>query len=504
MAETPRNGTTIPGLQGTNPWGSMAGDEHLALADLWLERGSTGLRRAGGFISEELLQELVGPRGVRVYREMRDSSAVVGACLFAIEMLIRNVTWRVDPADDSVLAQDHADFLDGALFHDLDLPWQMLLSEVLSMLPFGWSLFELVLKRRMGPDAPVSQQPGLPFLPSRYDDGRIAFGKIAPRAQDTLLRWEFDDTGGLRGMHQLDSWSGKQAYLPYEKCLLFRPTSWKDNPESRSILRNAYRSYYMVKNLENIEAIGAERDLAGLPVFKVPPQWMSLTATPDDLARLALIKRTGRNIRNDEQACVVLPRIVDANGMDLLTFELLASSGSRQFDVDKIISRYELRIAQSMLADLIFLGHEAVGSFALSSNKTNMLSMALGGYLMAIADVFNRRALPLLWKLNGFPPQTMPTLVHGDVESVDLTELGTFIKNYAQAGFDVLDLDDFFRMQAGFPERDPMADTVVPPAPQDVATSPATLRVVKQRLARQRAMLPRMHRGRQLAFGFTA
>ena len=38
-----------------------------------------------------------------------------------------------------------------------------------------------------------------------------------------------------------------------------------DNPEGRSILRNAYFSWYFEKKIAEIEGIGIARDLAGLP-----------------------------------------------------------------------------------------------------------------------------------------------------------------------------------------------------------------------------------------------
>ena len=63
--------------------------------------------------------------------------------------------------------------------------------------------------------------------------------------------------------------------IPRAKCLLFRPTAYKSNPEGRSILRTAYRPWYNLTQIENIEGIGIERDLAGLPVVKVPPEVMA-------------------------------------------------------------------------------------------------------------------------------------------------------------------------------------------------------------------------------------
>ena len=62
------------------------------------EVGATGLKQYSGYINEEFLPELKGRQGTRVYREMSDNDPIIGAILFAIEMLIRNAGGRVEPA----------------------------------------------------------------------------------------------------------------------------------------------------------------------------------------------------------------------------------------------------------------------------------------------------------------------------------------------------------------------------------------------------------------------
>jgi hypothetical protein len=436
----------------------------LDLRDLMIERGTSGLRRAGGYVREELLVELTGLAGIRKYKEMSDNSPVIGACLFAIQMLMRNVKWFVTPADTSDEAQRYADILSGMLFEDLDLPWSLMLSEILSFLPFGWSYFELVFKRRQGVHPPPHPD-GSPGLPSKFNDGYLGLAKIAPRAQETLLRWEFDHTGSLLGMHQLDPWMGRQAYLPYEKCLLFRPTSYKNSPEGRSVLRTAYRPWYLLSHSENIEAITLERDGTGLPLIGTPPQWWLPTASPHEVAQLDMVKRVGRNMRQDEQACIVYPLIYDAAGNLLMKVELLASPGTKAVAADPVIQRHELRITQSLLCDMIFLGHEDVGSFALASSKSTTNAMSLGGYNTAIKDEVNGRLVPLIWRLNAFPEAYMPTVAHGDVETVDLTELARFILSFGRI-YPMADLENHIRGMAGLPERENAENTPLPPAIQ--------------------------------------
>jgi hypothetical protein len=434
--------------------GLEAREEQLDLRAMLVSFGTSGLRQAGGWIREEWSTEIgQGIRAYNKYREMSDNSGVIGASLFAIQMLIRQVEWRLHPAEDSAAAQAAAELVSGMLFRDLDQSWSMVLSEALSFLPYGYSLMEIVLKRRQGL-TPPDLAPGLPALPSIYEDGYIGIGSLSQRSQDTILRWQYDAVGRLQGAHQLDPFAGKQAFLPLAKCVHFRPSSYKQNPEGRSILRSAYRSYYLATHVENTEMVGVERDLVGLGMFTVPPQWMSSSATPEEQAQLDMVKRIVRNVLNDEQAGLVVPAIYDQDGNQLLKFELLTSGGRRMFDTSKILERLELRIAQSLLTDLIFLGHETVGSFALASSKTTTLAMALAGFLQVITDEFNRKVIPLLWRLNAFDPALMPTLCHGDIESLDLKDLSSFLTAYAGVpSFDLTDVENHIRGLAGFPER---------------------------------------------------
>lgn len=199
-------------------------------------------------------------------------------------------------------------------------------------------------------------------------------------------------------------------------------------------MRNAYRPWYFKKRIEEIEGIGIERDLAGLPIAKVPPQYLSRNATTEQKSLLAEIKKILRNVRRDEKEGVIFPNARDENGNLLFEFALLSTGGSRNFNTSEIINRYDLRITQTMLADFIMLGHEKVGSFALASAKTNVFATALGGWLDSITEIFNRFAIPRLLMLNPFRLEKTPTLIHGDVETQDLTALADYVTKLSAAG----------------------------------------------------------------------
>ena len=239
--------------------------------------------------------------------------------------------------------------------------------------------------------------------------------------------------------------------IPIEKALLFRTKSRKNNPEGRSVLRNAYRSWYFKRRIQEIEGIGIERDLAGFPVLTAP-EGMNIwdTDDPDMVAIRAGMEAIVKNVRRDSTEGLALP-----NGWQ---FQLLSTGGRRQFDTNAIIERYDTRMAMTVLADFIFLGHQSVGSFALSSDKTELFSMAIGAYLDIICEVFNNQAIPRLINLNGdhFNGITdYPRMEHGDIEDEDIEKLANYIKEMTGVGILTPDsqLEDYVREAAHLPER---------------------------------------------------
>lgn len=407
------------------------------------ELGRIGQRRYGGVLYEEFLHELRGRRGAEVYREMADNDDVIGAILFAIEMLVRQCKWNVEPAGDTPKDKEAADFVETCM-NDMQDTWIDTISEILSFLTYGWSFHEIVYKRRMG-------KTKNPQTRSKYDDGLIGWQKLPIRAQETLYQWEYDENDNLLGMTQMPP-PGFQLYtIPTDKAMLFRTKSRKNNPEGRSILRNAYRSWYFKRRIQEIEGIGIERDLAGLPVMHGPEGldiWDE-TLESSNRARVGM-ENMVRKIRRDEMEGVVLP-----HGYEL---ELLSSGGARQFDTNAIINRYDTRMAMTVLADFIFLGHSETGSWALSSDKTELFAVAIGAFLDIICETFNSQGIPPLIDINGehFAGITdYPVMTHGDIEDIDITKVSQFVKDMTGIGLLVPDdgLEDYIRQVGHLPER---------------------------------------------------
>ena len=183
---------------------------------------------------------------------------------------------------------------------------------------------------------------------------------------------------------------------------------------------------------------------------------MSTGANANDKSVFNELQKIATSIRRDEQEGIIMPGDRDSSGSRLYELELLSTGGTRQFDTNKIIQRYDQRIAMTILADFILLGHEKVGSFALSASKTSLFASAISAWLDEIKQVFNQYAFPRIFKLNGMPLENMPTLEYGDIETPDLKELGEYLTKLSSAGAELFpddQLENYLRGAANLPSK---------------------------------------------------
>lgn len=424
---------------------------------LFRDIGNSGLRQFSGWVREEFLPQLVGRQGARVYREMQENNSTVGAVMFAINAAMKKVSWRVEPADDTPGGTYQAEFIDGCR-DDMSHTWTDFINEQLSMLGFGYAPHEIVYKRSLG-RRPGLGPDGFELPRSQFEDNMIRWRRIPLRGQETVLKWFFGPAGEIQGMTQ-QPWTGPIVNLPIEKMMLFRPGSHKNNPEGRSILRTAYRSYYLANRMEELEAILFER-MGGIPTVYIPKELLDRAASgdPDAAMQVATWKNIVTNVRVDEQMGMIMPsdRWQEGAGEAQYRFELTVPQGGRgqAVDSDKAITRYNINMMASVLADFIQLGHESRGTQSLSVSKVDMFFQAMEGFLNSNADVLNRHGIPRLCDLNGMDPEGNPT-IHPDMpQRMDLDVLSNFILRLSQAGMPLFPnetLQEYITDAAGMPD----------------------------------------------------
>lgn len=447
MADTARMPTADESIRA-----AMAGftADDIVEIDLRGGWGVKGLKSYGGLIAEEYNPRLTGQRAARTYTQMMNEDETIGGLRFIVSAMCRNATWSVDTASGRPGDREASEFVEQCM-DDLEEPWADTVDEICSMLWYGFSLHGQIYKRRMG-DLGLAADPA---RSSRYKDGRVGWLGFPIRAQDTIQRWVIDDHGRILGAEQVAMPINRPIRLPLAKSLLFRTTKHKNNPEGRSLLRSAYRSSYIKLGLQQIEAIGAERDVAGLPIMYLPPTIL-WGQTPENEKQREMYRKIVTGIRNDEKSGVLLPMMMDSQGHQLVKLELLAPGGSKQYDISKIIDRWDHRIAATVAGDFILLGQgpNAAGSWAMHTDKTSLFARALKVFMDSIAETINRFAIPTLMRYNSFRITDTPRIRVNALEKPDLDAVGKYLTALAAAGMPLFpnpDLEKYLSDLAGMP-----------------------------------------------------
>lgn len=442
---------------------------------LFGEMGNRNLYSPYGFDRLEFLPALRGRRASEIFREMAQNDAIVSAILFEITAVLRRVEWDVEPgasgpdgevSDDDI---ERADFVQTCM-DDLSHSWEELVADALTMLPFGFAALEIVYKHRGSADidAPSKRR-------TKFPDGKVGWRKFELIPQATVTDFIVDEHGGIQALEQGGMYGADRVVIPIEKLLLFRTE--RHSPRGKSVLRGAVESWYYRKRMRQLEGIGVERDLAGLPVFYLDADIMA------DSARRSEYEKIIRNLRRDEQEGVLLPAVMDDSGtlQPLAKLELLASAGARQHDMDKTIARYTREIAMSLLQDVMLLGHEKVGTQALAKEKRDLSEVVLQAWLNTVEAVINDHAVPRLLALNGMPLDAAPRIVPGDIRSSDVAEFINGVKLASDAGFQLAgdpEVEQIIRRRLNLPliveeVAQRMADDLLdPPAPPPMVPQP--------------------------------
>jgi hypothetical protein len=418
------------------------------------ELGATGLKQSSGYIMDDFERELQGRRGMERYREMSLSHPIVAAAIWGYrQMLVKPRIW-VEPASDQKQDVDAAEFVEQCL-DDMRHTMRTFRNEVVSYLTYGFSWFEIVYKRRLGqqkerfttlPGQAFSTRKGPPD--SKYDDGKVGWDKFAPRAQEAVDHWQFDDTGELAGMWHAPAPLYTQNWQPLDKCLHFVTAQMRSNPEGLPLARSSFRQYRNSMRVEDAEAIAVARNMHGFPLLQ-PPDGLDLfnAEDPDMVGMLEDAKRLVTSVKTDAQMGAVIPF-----GWVLT----LLNAGPASIDTNSIIDRYHTRIALAVGSQFMMLGIGRGGAYELAKQQQSLWLRAVQGYLEGDVEVLNRTAIPALCDLNDFGGKLTeyPKLKVEDVTEMEIAAIADAMTKLTQQGLFTPSpkTEEFLREKLGAPE----------------------------------------------------
>jgi len=401
---------------------------------IWGEFGAHGTPIFAGLVSEDYLAKFQSlSSALEIYDQMRRSDATVQSILLVWELPILSTKFFVRPASDSLEDKEAAAYIEWNLFHGMTHTFPEFLRMALGKFWAGFSWFEKVFEE---------------------DGPRVKWRKLAVRLQNTLSKWELDETGGPKGAWQ-QAWRPDEicytpVYIPIEKLLLFINRKEGGNLQGMSCLRAAYKHWLIKDKLYRLEAISLERDAVGIPVMRLPRR-----ATA---AEKAQAKDIVTSLRRDEKAGVTIPDdwnlfLLGGGGGQARGTTRGAGRGGGQANFRATIDHHDLMIAKSMLAQFLNLPGATYGSYALSTDQSTLLLQALNYEADYFCHICSRHAFQQLCHWNWPKLKNYPLLDHHPISPKNIRIAAQAWALLSRAGLMTPspETEKFVRETLGFP-----------------------------------------------------
>jgi hypothetical protein len=420
---TPYSNTSHPGnIAGTAPEDQEAKRQIIKVETI----GAPGTIINAGYISEDYLHQLQGHERADKIDIMRRSDAQIKMLLSAVKNPIISGSWEFEPGDDSDEQKMYADFMNHLLFEALDEPWSQFLTEALTTVDFGYSLFELT-------DKAVLNHPKW----GNYN----AIKQLGWRSQRTIHRFNVEPLSGklLSVSQYVYGDMARVVDIPAEYILLFTMNREGSNYEGISLLRNCYGNWFRKEHYMRMNAIGIERFAIPTPIATIP-QGAQGTEQYGALVNALEVYTT------HESNYLIVPEgfTIDFH--------------NNVYDPSKVeasIDAEDKRMTKVFLANFLELGLGGKGgAYALSNDLSDFFLGGIKGVANIVCEGINQIIIPRMIKMNFGPQLVYPKLKVSGIDDKAGEELSRMLKEMADSQYITPDdqLEEHLRKRMGLPK----------------------------------------------------
>lgn len=416
------------------------------MSEIGYQTEQSGIIGWGSIIAEthETNPDLMWPNSINVFDRMRREDPQVKSVIRAVTSPIIRTEWTIDGTGCRDEVTEH-------VARDLGLPikgkpntapqrtkgrfsWKEHARLSLLSLVYGHSFFEQVY--------------------TIDEANRTHLAKLSWRPPRTISDITVARDGGLVSISQ----HGVSKPIPVTAVVAYVNEREGANWLGESLLRAAYKMATLKDRVLRIQALTAERNGLGLPIFIAPefPEGLgddALLAWMDDQIEKGL--ELVRAVRAGEDAGASI-----AHGAQLK----FAGVEGQLPNLDKAIRYYDEQIARAVLAHFLNLGGDSSkGSYALSDVLGGFFTDSLNTVAQDLAEIANQHIIEDLVDLNWGPEEPAPRLVPALIgERQQVT--AEVIKQLIECGALVVDdhLRAYVRDRWGIPVED--LGTAAPPS----------------------------------------
>jgi predicted ABC-type ATPase len=412
-------------------------------------RGGVGRAHTQGHLEyEEFNPDLQHPQSTRTYDDMARTDPDVKRAHAMVYNPIVGGTWTLEPyggEDADAKALEQLEFVKWALWECMSPALPQHLAEAIPMVTrLAFTPFETL------------------WMAEEYEGRQVlTLRKLDVRLPRTIQRWFQDEYNELTGIEQflpsIEPGNGGLVIIPADRLLYYRLGAEGDNWEGQSLLRAAYKPWWIKDKLERLLAVRMEREATGLPVVYPP------SSVASDPTVLDAMEEKLAAIRGGELGYLIMPGpAAEHLGTDAAQgwkFELVGFGGdSGGADGMPAIELFRDQISAAVVAEFMRLGQKEVGARATADVQQDPFYAGVE----AIAGVFEEQLNRLIGQLIAFnfdDADGAPKLSMEKADSTSLVELKEFVSGLVEKGVMVPDepLEDFLRDKADLPPADPAA-----------------------------------------------
>jgi SPP1 gp7 family putative phage head morphogenesis protein len=341
---------------------------------------------------------------VKDYIRMRQSDGTMAALynILTLPVVSTSYSFKADSDDNN---EEQKEFIEHALNDPphkggMDIPLELVIQQMLRAVAEGYSPFELVYKIN--------------------DDNKIVYKKIATRDAATTYLKRADD-GGFAGLHQRTSFKGHyiDVLIPPEKVFLFVYGKDKNYLYGESAFKAGSYHFETKHKLYHLANLGAQAGAIPPGIITGPPE-------TEEKVKSKLLREFSK-LWSGVRTIAYKPTDFEVEPYD---------TGKGRYEPLPLIEHHDNAMARSVLAQFLMLGGSAksVGSWALSSDHSDVFMMAEHALMSLVEDHINQRLIPDLIDLN-FAEAHYPKFKFDDVTPETQSIIHDTFVQMTQSGF---------------------------------------------------------------------
>lgn len=278
-----------------------------------------------------------------------------------------------------------------------------------------------------------------PFVFS--DDGRTITGVYQSALAFANFQNGMNQIAGAMSLVTNLSGNADEKFIPVNKLMIMSLGGTESNPTGVSPLVGCYRAFREKILIENLEVIGASKDLGGIIELKIPSSILNKASMDPRSPEADMVRglmADAANAHSGEQSYFILPSDMNDKGGEQYKMTLKGIDGvGKQYSTKDLIQERKKAILDRFGAGFINLGNDGQGSYNLSESKQTIHGHFVQRDIDIICESFNKNLIPQLLALNNIrlSDEDMPRLKPGAIQEVDMESFSKFVQRIGAVGY---------------------------------------------------------------------